>query len=216
MNRIIVLLATIFIFSSLYTRANAETYWPHAISCGGDEWDAMFILHGNPIGDSTNLAYYVQVYPNEYRYVRFNADGSYYDRAGSDASSVGCENKSTTQLQEENRTFSFIGNVSKKSWPDYWPHAISCASDEWDAMFILHGNPIGDSTDLAYYVQVYPNEYRYVRFNADGSYYDRAGSDASSVGCESKSMSQLQEEDRMFYFADEVPINKPSGVGPSD
>ena len=123
MNRIIVLLATIFIFSSLYTRANAETYWPHAISCGGDEWDAMFILHGNPIGDSTNLAYYVQVYPNEYRYVRFNADGSYYDRAGSDA---------------------------------------------------------------------------------------------SSVGCESKSMSQLQEEDRMFYFADEVPINKPSGVGPSD
>nr|VFJ89588.1 MAG: hypothetical protein BECKH772A_GA0070896_1001610 [Candidatus Kentron sp. H]VFJ92755.1 MAG: hypothetical protein BECKH772B_GA0070898_100339 [Candidatus Kentron sp. H]VFJ97588.1 MAG: hypothetical protein BECKH772C_GA0070978_100149 [Candidatus Kentron sp. H] len=112
----VMLFATILIFSSLPTRANAETYWPHAINCGS-EWDALFILHANPIGDSTDLAYYVQVYPNEYRYVRFNADGSYYDRAGHDGSSVGCQSKPVTQLQEEDRTFYFMDEVPVNSRP---------------------------------------------------------------------------------------------------
>nr|VFK31221.1 MAG: Peptidase inhibitor I9 [Candidatus Kentron sp. LPFa] len=180
----------------IYRFVNGSTSgkaWPDALNCGS-EWDATFVLHGNPKGGS-GLAYYVQVYPHEYRYVRFNADGSYYDRAGHAGSSVGCQSRSVTQLKQENRSFSFVNSkLSSKIWPD----ALNCGS-EWDATFVLHGNPKGGS-GLAYYVQVYPHEYRYVRFNADGSYYDRAGHAGSSVGCQSKSITQLKQENRAFSF----------------
>jgi|UPI00037F27BC hypothetical protein len=81
--------------------------WPQAINCGS-AWDALFVLHGNPIKDDGVLAWYVQVFPNEYRYVRFNLDGSYYDRAGHSQSSVGCANRSIEQLRQEQRTYQFI------------------------------------------------------------------------------------------------------------
>lgn len=80
--------------------------WPHAINCGSP-WDTLFILHGNPINNN-GLAWYVQVYPNEYRNVTFNADGSYNNKAGNNESSIGCMNKSITQLRQEHRTYQFI------------------------------------------------------------------------------------------------------------
>ena len=180
--------------SLLYSKLSPPN-WPDAIKCSDETWDSMFILHANPNSDS-GLAYYVQAYPNEYRYVRFNPDGSYYDRGGNNGSSLSCQSKSITQLKQENRTFSFINsNTSGKTWPD----AIKCSDDTWDSILILHANPNGNS-GLAYYVQVFPHEYRYVRFNPDGSYYDRGGNNGSSLSCQRKSITQLKQENRAFSF----------------
>ena len=83
----------------------APADWPHAINCGTSR-DMLFILHASPT--SGDVAWYVQVYPNEYRYVRFNADGSYLDRAGADVVSIGCNNKSIEQLRKEHKTYEAI------------------------------------------------------------------------------------------------------------
>ena len=83
--------------------------WPSAINCGS-AWDAIFVLHGNPRNNTVspdNLAHYVQVYPHEYRSVRFNADGSYFDRKGHNESSLYCEGKGINQLRKENKTYQF-------------------------------------------------------------------------------------------------------------
>ena len=81
--------------------------WPHAINCGSP-WDALFILHGNPL-NNTDFAWYVQVYQPTYRYVRFNTDLSYKDWGGDNSdSSIGCVNKSISQLREDGRTYEFI------------------------------------------------------------------------------------------------------------
>ena len=90
------------------TSSMKDSFWPHSINCGSD-WDAIFMLHGNPIKRSgSELAWYVQVYPNEYRYVRFSANGSYHDRAGHNGSSIGCEKKSIDQLRLEGRTYQVL------------------------------------------------------------------------------------------------------------
>ena len=86
--------------------------WPHAINCGVSR-DMLFILHASP--GNGDLAWYVQVYPNEYRYVRFNADGSYHDRAGADAVSVGCNNKSIDQLRREHKAYKAVLDISSPS-----------------------------------------------------------------------------------------------------
>lgn len=106
---------------------------------------------------------------------------------------VKCLEDEIAGLKEENQELKQrIGKASK------WPHAINCGSGI-DAIYILHGKTINDE-GLAWYVQVYPNEYRYVRFNGNLSYHDRAGHNNSSVGCDSKSISRLRREGRTFDF----------------
>ena len=62
--------------------------WPDALRCGIDTTPgAVFLLHG---AVTNGGAYYVQVFPNEYRYVIFNGDGTCNSKAGHDDSSRGC------------------------------------------------------------------------------------------------------------------------------
>jgi len=84
--------------------------WPHAINCGASSWQAIFVLHGSPARTETisGMAWYVQVYPEEYRYVRFNADGTYKDRAGHSDSNIGCQGLSIRDLRQKGRTFRFV------------------------------------------------------------------------------------------------------------
>ena len=73
--------------------------------------NGYFVLHANPRNTtvtSDNHAFYVQVYPDEFRFVRFNADGSYYDRQGHNESSIACEGKAIDQLRKESRTYQFL------------------------------------------------------------------------------------------------------------
>lgn len=91
----------------LKTKFNTTQKWPHAINCGSS-WDALYILHGNPLEKGTGEAQYDQVFANEHRYVLFNPDGTYHARGGHPESSIGCENKSISQLRKDRRTYEFI------------------------------------------------------------------------------------------------------------
>ena len=93
--------------SELEKQLNEPSKWPHAINCG-TPWDALFILHANPL-DNAGPAWYVQVYNSSYRHVKFNSDLSYNDWGGDNKDSlIGCINKSITQLRAAGRTYEFI------------------------------------------------------------------------------------------------------------
>ena len=82
-----------------------------------------------------------------------------------------------------------------------WPHAVLCGSD-WDAPYILHGTPhFSNGNPLpAWYVQVYPHEYRYIQFDINGDFIKRDGDPRSSQNCYGKSMQMLKLEKRALYF----------------
>ena len=84
--------------------------------------------------------------------------------------------------------------TSQSSFIPGWPDAIRCGSKEFfSAIYFMHA--------AGSYVQVYPDEYRYVTFELGGEFKSRAGHDGSSAGCDGKSISQLEAEGRTYYFA---------------
>ncbi|MGR8953447.1 MAG: hypothetical protein ACU83V_13700 [Gammaproteobacteria bacterium] len=96
--------------NALRSKYEPNIKWPHAINCG-NAWDALYVLHGAP-KDASGPAWYVQVYPSEYRYVRFNPDTSYLDFGGHSQSSEGCHGKSIDVLKAEGRTYQFMKTSS--------------------------------------------------------------------------------------------------------
>ncbi len=147
--------------------------WPDAIRCGsGVEEGAVFWLHA--ASSITSPPFYVQVYPNEYRHVVFNIDGSYRYREGHDLSSRGCEGKSIKQLYESgmakdmlnSKTLEGSGtNTMELGWPD----AIRCGVGTQDgAIFWLHSTDVREA-NLSFYFRVGDYQHRYVSFNPDGT-----------------------------------------------
>jgi hypothetical protein len=176
--------------------------WPDAIWCGINTapGGGVFLLHG---AVTNGGAHYVQVFPNEYRYVTFNGDGTYKSKAGHDGSSIGCLGQSISQLYGAGRAFNLVtskvvDSSGVSTMVQGWPDAIRCGINTapGGGVFLLHGAVTNGD---AHYVQVFPNEeYRYVTFNGDGTYKSKAGYDGSSIGCLGQSISQLYGAGRAF------------------
>jgi len=114
---------------------------------------------------------------------------------------AGLENSTALQrlMEIEIAVASLTSMVQSRTAPNLkWPHAINCG-ESWDAFFFLHASPI-KLTDDAWYVQVFPSEYRYVRFNGDTTFHDSAGHQPSRAGCDGKPIAQLKEEGRTFQL----------------
>lgn len=179
--------------------------WPDAIRCGeGPTPGAIFILHGAS-SSTGQISWYSQVYSLYYRYVNFNADGS-YNAAGGDSTTsfAGCEDKTIAELYSEGRAFNFVTSKVQATCPvtmiPNWPDAIRCSpGPDSGSVFMLSSanNTLGSNST---YVQVYAPDYRYVTFNLNGTFNSRGGDNASSIGCDLMSISDLYSEGRAFNF----------------
>lgn len=181
----------------LFAQTTMIQGWPDAIRCGdGIRSSAIFVLHG-----VAAEAWYVQVYPHEFRYVRFNRDGSYSSRDGDDGSTRGCLDQSISQLYKSGKAFNFVtsklaDNAGISTAVKGWPDALRCgAGTTPGAILILH-----DVYTEAWYAQVDPRQNSNVIFNSDRSYYSKRGHDDSTRGCLAQSISQLYDAGRAFNF----------------
>jgi hypothetical protein len=171
--------------------------WPDALRCGDEiRSRAIFILH-----DVAAEAWYVQVYPYEFRYVRFNRDGSYNSRNGDDGSTRGCLNQSISQLYKRGRAFNFVtsklaDNDGVSTMVKGWPDALRCGAGTSPGAILISQ----DVYTGAWYAQVDPRQDSNVIFNSDKNYYSKRGHDDSTRGCLGQSISQLYDAGRAFNF----------------
>jgi hypothetical protein len=172
--------------------------WPDAIRCGSvSEGGAVFWL--NEVDTYEGKVSYYQIYSDEARYVLFNSDGTYYDKVGNDESNRGCLGQSIAQIYIRGDAMNAVsskGNPEGIGIVEGWPDAIKCSNTDSGAVFMLRGGGVAGIE----YAQFHPTYDISICFTEDGEYYSKAEGQEATGGCLGKSISQLREAKKTFYF----------------